>query len=105
MTMGWARTLLLGDIGNRLDIDDVERNVDDLRDKVADVVQRISRISDENHRLLAADNAETNLYLAAVVRLLVDKGVVSREELRSIVAEVDLLDGQADGKFVGKIRP
>ena len=25
--MGWGRTLLLGDIGNRLDIEDTERDI------------------------------------------------------------------------------
>ena len=29
--MGWARTLLLGDIGNRVDIADAERDVADVR--------------------------------------------------------------------------
>ena len=29
--MGWGRTMLLGDIGNRLDIDDVERDVRNIR--------------------------------------------------------------------------
>jgi len=33
--MGWGRTLLLGDIGNRLDIDDVEREIADLRRQMA----------------------------------------------------------------------
>ena len=29
--MGWARTLQLGDIGNRMDIADAERDVADVR--------------------------------------------------------------------------
>ena len=33
--MGWARTLLLGDIGNRLDIGDAERDIEQLRKRVS----------------------------------------------------------------------
>ena len=29
--MGWARTLLMGDVGNRLDIRDTERDIDHIR--------------------------------------------------------------------------
>ena len=32
--MGWGRTLLLGDIGNRLDIDDVERDLSNIRKEI-----------------------------------------------------------------------
>ena len=34
--MGWGRTLLLGDIGNRLDIEDCERSISALRDTFTD---------------------------------------------------------------------
>ncbi len=32
--MGWGRTLLLGDVGNRLDIGDCEREISSLRTKL-----------------------------------------------------------------------
>jgi hypothetical protein len=100
--MGWGRTLLLGDIGNRLDIDDVERDVADLKDRIGGVLQTC-KTSDERFRALAEDNAELKLYLVAVIRLLTAKGAISREELQSLVHAADLEDGRADGKFDGKI--
>jgi hypothetical protein len=33
--MGWGRTLLLGDIGNRLDIEDTERDIERLKREIA----------------------------------------------------------------------
>src|SRR4029450_13939061 len=33
--MGWGRTLLLGDIGNRLDIENTERDIASLKQEIA----------------------------------------------------------------------
>ncbi|MEM7576723.1 MAG: hypothetical protein AAF328_04530 [Planctomycetota bacterium] len=56
--MGWARTLLLGDIGNRLDIGDVEQDLGHLRRRLQqahrDLVtteQRLVRLERENQEL------------------------------------------------------
>ncbi len=38
--MGWARTLLLGDIGNRLDIGDAERDIAELGRTLNDKTRR-----------------------------------------------------------------
>jgi len=100
--MGWGRTLLLGDIGNRLDIEDVERDVADLRQRLS-VGFRRDATWDEKLLALANENAELKLYLVALIRLLTSKGSISREELRAIVAAVDSEDGRADGKYDGKI--
>jgi hypothetical protein len=100
--MGWGRTLLLGDIGNRLDIEDVERDIADLRQKLS-VAFRRDATWDEKLLALAKENAEIKLYLVALVRLLTTKGAVSREELRAIVAAVDSEDGRVDGGYNGKI--
>ena len=37
--MGWGRTLLLGDIGNRLDIADTERDIASLRTRLRSKAQ------------------------------------------------------------------
>ena len=71
--MGWGRTLLLGDIGNRLDIADTEENIDRLKRKMAKVF-RNDMSQDEKMEVLVRENAELKLYLAAVVRLLLAKG-------------------------------
>ncbi len=50
--MGWVRTLLLGDVGNRLDISDVEQDL------------------------------ELQLLVAALMRHLTRKGIVDEADLR-----------------------
>lgn len=93
--MGWGRFLLLGNLGQQLDLSDQQREMDDLRDEL-----RRMRRSDANTTTLAelrAENDELRLYLTALMRLLATKGVVTREELEQIVAE----DGESDGGLRG----
>ena len=99
--MGWGRTLLLGDIGNRLDIADAEREIEHLKREIAGSFHK-DMSQDEVMRRLVAENAELKLYFVSLVRLLTTKGSISREELQSVVASVDAEDGRVDGKFSGK---
>ncbi len=88
--MGWGRTLLLGDIGAQLNIDDVEADVSRVKDhleaqdsKDASQDDAISRLQQENHEL--------KIYVATLLRLLVNKNVLTTDELTKFV---DLLDPQ-----------
>jgi hypothetical protein len=100
--MGWGRTLLLGDIGNRLDIADTERDIAGLKREIAGAFQK-DMSQDEMIRRLVAENAELKLYLAALVRLMARKGSISKEELQAMVAAIDAEDGRQDGRSTGKI--
>jgi hypothetical protein len=102
MSMGWGRTLLLGDIGNRLDIEDTERDVAYLKREIAGAFQKDTS-QDRKIDALVAENAELKLYLAAIVRLLAAKGTISVEELRAMVEAVDVEDGRPDGRRDGGI--
>jgi hypothetical protein len=99
--MGWGRTLLLGDIGNRLDIADTEAEIAGLKREIAGA-SRKEMTQDEKIRNLVAENAQLKLYFASLVRLLTRKGSISREELEAVVAAVDAEDGRVDGQFTGK---
>lgn len=102
--MGWGRMLLLGNVGQQLDIHDAEEALASLRTEVESAAQAEADLS-RRLELLATENAELKLYLAAVVRLLVAKGTVSESELRLIVDSLDREDGRADGRYDGKLRP
>ena len=86
--MGWARTLFLGDIGNRLDIEDTERDVAELRRRLrsksrADVAQ------DKRIDALERENEQLKLYLASLVRLLVSEGTLKEKEIEAFVDVVE----------------
>ena len=96
--MGWMRTLLLGDIGNRLDIADAERSVSALRQSQQRTVnnlhardQQIERLKDEVER--------QKLAIQALTRFLVQKDLVDEQELQDFIEEVDAEDGVVDGKM------
>ena len=100
--MGWGRTLLLGDIGNRLDIDDVERDLRNLQREVQGT-SRKDLSQDEAIQLLTRENGQLKLFLASLIRTLVAKHIISREELTTMVNVVDGEDGAADGQYAGEI--
>ena len=100
--MGWGRTLLLGDIGNRMDIGDCEREVDSLRRSLQQQT-RTDRSQDEEMAALQQENGELKLYLAALIRLLISKDVIARDEFARLVDVIDRSDGNDDGRFTGPI--
>jgi len=100
--MGWGRTLFLGDIGNRMDIEDTERDIDGLRRQLSSAY-RTDMSQDQRLARLETENAELKLYLAALLRLLRMKGTVTDEELRTMVHAIDAEDGRVDGKANGEV--
>jgi hypothetical protein len=99
--MGWGRFLLLGNLGQQLDLSDQQREMDDLRDELSRM-----RRSEGNATTIAelrAENDELRLYLTALMRLLATKGVVTREELEQIVVAIDAEDGEIDGGHRGPV--
>jgi polyhydroxyalkanoate synthesis regulator phasin len=101
--MGWGRYFLLGDLGQQLDISDQREEIDRLRQEM--LRSRSSGAgSTDALRRLQAENDELRLYLAAVIRILVSKGVVTQGEMKQIVDAIDAEDGTVDGKFTGDLR-
>jgi hypothetical protein len=96
--MGWGRTLLLGDIGNRLDIADAEQDIERLRRELSvsgqqnqELIQRI--------RMLEREQGELKLSLVALMRLLATKGTLDLSELRTMARAIDAEDGKVDGQY------
>lgn len=102
--MGWGRMLLLGDLGQQLDIHDTRAALAQIQDQLRATGQFDHEVSRRLDRL-TAENAELKLYLAAIVRLLVTKGMIGNRELREIVDQIDRSDGRADGQFSGELPP
>ena len=100
--MGWGRTLFLGDIGNRLDIEDTERDIDALKRELGGSYRK-DMSQDKKIEALARENAELKLYLASLARLLMTKDIITPDELRAMVKAIDAEDGQVDGQYGGTI--
>jgi hypothetical protein len=96
--MGWGRTLLLGDIGNRLDIEDTERDIARLKRHISGNFDK-DMSQDQKIDALINENAELKLYLASLIRLLMTKGSITQQELEAMVKSVDAEDGKTDGKL------
>lgn len=97
-SMGWMRTLLLGDIGNRLDIEDTEKDIAEIREAHS----RASSSMAGKRAQIAALKAELGrhkLAIEALTRFLVAKEIIDGGELEEFIAAVDLEDGVADGKL------
>jgi hypothetical protein len=100
--MGWGRTLFLGDIGNRLDIEDCENDIRRLKQSLGSQGS-VDRSQDREIARLQDENSELKLYLAAVIRLLMAKGVVEADEITKLVRAIDREDGSADGRMSGPL--
>lgn len=100
--MGWGRTLLLGDVGNRLDIEDCERDVRGLKRELRGAFRK-DMSQDRKIQHLLKENAELKLYLASVIRLLQAKEIISKDDLETIVKTIDAEDGKLDGLFEGDV--
>jgi hypothetical protein len=97
MIMGWGRTFFLGDIGNRLDISDCEQDINVLKESLMRFHQE-GRLQDGELMALQRENDQLKLYVAALIRLLMNKGVLGNDEIRKMVDIIDAEDGAMDGK-------
>ncbi len=86
--MGWARTLLLGDIGNRLDIADTETDISDIHVKLA-AKRHLDETQDIAIQRLQKENEQLELCTALLVKTLERKGVLTSDEVSNLVRMID----------------
>lgn len=86
--MGWGRIFLLGDVGQQLDIGDVRNAVAEMQQEFLQN-QRADLDQAKDIAALRRENQELKMYLAAIVRLLVSKGVLQNEEVAAIVRAIE----------------
>jgi hypothetical protein len=96
--MGWARTLLLGDIGNRLDIADAEAGIASLQ-RAHDRAERELGSRERDIIVLKQELGRQKLAIQALTRFLIEKGVVATAELDDFIAQIDAEDGVVDGRM------
>jgi hypothetical protein len=86
--MGWARTLLLGDIGNRLDIADTEQDIGGIHRDLS-AKRRLDESQDDAIRRLQSEQQQLQLCVAALVKTLQSKGVFTLTEVSHLVDMID----------------
>jgi hypothetical protein len=86
--MGWGRMLFLGNIGQQLDLDDVGIEIQRIKETFAQISEVDHAQGNELQRL-RRDNDELRLYVVTLMRLLVQKGVLTTQETASMAAAID----------------
>jgi len=82
--MGWMRTLLLGDIGNRLDIADTEKGLAAIRASQSKTVKSLHN-RDRKIEALEQELGQQKLAVQALTRFLIENDMVDEAELDSFI--------------------
>jgi hypothetical protein len=86
--MGWGRMLLLGNVGQQLDIGDLNSAIGEMQSAFLEN-QQIDLKQARGIEQLRKENRELKLYLATLMRLLVSKGVLRQEEVETAVKAIE----------------
>lgn len=86
--MGWGRMMLLGNVGQQLDIQDLENAIREMQDEFGQT-QNLERAQEKTISQLQNENHELKLYLTTLVRLLVGKGILKQEEIDTAVRAIE----------------
>jgi hypothetical protein len=86
--MGWGRMLLLGNVGQQLDIGDLETSIGEMQSAFLEN-QQVDLKQQRSIAELQRENQELKLYLGTLIRLLVSKGVLTQEEVEATVNAIE----------------
>jgi len=86
--MGWGRMLLLGNVGQQLDIGDLNGEIAGMQSAFLEN-QQVDLQQAQSLARLQRENRELKLYLATLMRLLVSKGVLKPEEVETTVRAIE----------------
>lgn len=94
--MGWISTILLGDIGNRLDIEATEHDIVKLRKAQQNTTNKLYQ-KEQEVQALQEQLARHELAIQSLTRFLIEKGSIDKAELEAFIQKVDAEDGTVDG--------
>ena len=63
------------------------------------------QVAEDASAALLEQLSEMRLVVASMLKMLVDSGTLTREQLAKMADELDALDGSADGKLTGRLGP
>ena len=100
--MGWGRLVLLDDIGEQHDLAEHIAEIDVLRQRLNKTAMRQASVTDELRRL-TVENNELKLYVSTIFRLLLDKEIITLEQVEALVTAIDREDGAEDRRRKGPV--
>jgi hypothetical protein len=100
--MGWGQLVVLDDIGQQHDLAEHIAEIGVLRQRLNKTATRQASVADELRRL-AVENNELKLYVSTIFRLLLDKEIVTLQEVEALVSAIDREDGAEDGRRKGPV--
>ena len=83
--MGWMRYLLLGDVGQQLDIGDMHERLEQVEQSKSD----IDRSQDGQIKDLRRENRDLKVKIAALIKLLIAKKAITAEEVAEMIAALE----------------
>jgi hypothetical protein len=86
--MGWGRMFLMGNVGQQLDIGELEGAITEMQSAFLEN-QRTDLGQAKSIAQLQRENHDLKLYLATLIRLLVSKAVIKPEEIETIVRAIE----------------
>jgi len=86
--MGWGRMLLLGNVGQQLDIGELNDAIGGMQQIVTEN-ESMDREQGRAIERLQKENQELKLYLATLMRLLAARGVLKPEEIETTVRAIE----------------
>lgn len=86
--MGWGRMLLLGNVGQQLDIGELNGEIANMQAEFSRN-QQIDLTQAKSIEQLQRENQDLKLYLATLMKLLVSKGVLRPEEIETAVRAIE----------------
>lgn len=100
--MGWGRFLLLGDIGQQLDLSDLNFEHNRLK-RDANWTGRQTRDLQERVHELEEENADLRLSFGVLLQVLRTKNIVSEEQYAAIVSAADRAARAAQAQEVAEV--
>ncbi len=99
--MSWLRSLVPSSDYSQ------QWSIDNLQDDLQRMQRVLNETSSKTHRIdqLVRENSELKLVVATMLRLLMQRGIVTSTDFQALAAQVDFEDGRLDGKVASSLLP
>ena len=88
--MGWMHTLFQGDIGQNLEIEELQERLNQMRDEKTTA----SWTQEKQIKALREETHELRVRLAVLIKLLVAKKLLTAQEIASMIAALEPEDSK-----------